>query len=411
LLKIDRIIQTFRLRNKTLRTSACGSPLDLSTGRPDGTGGDGNQSSHWKDDNLTQQYLGIMDPTAKRGQRLTITQNDLDALEFIGQAIGSSPPTPDDTIPLSSGVTQSGSMNSPSQGSCLLNLFQYAIPVPGGATQLKIDLSGTPELDLFVRFNQRVAIQSGLPLRDFASMAQGGTESITILPTSSPALQAGTYYIAVGNCGVGSGSFNITATVLPAVRGGGAGSAPAISNLGARLDGDSLRLTGNATDADSDITKMQTRFLDAAGAVVFATPELPLPLGGPTVQFAVAVSGMRQAATLSAVRLEFSAIDSKGNRSPAAAADFNQADAGGANIRSVSFDASGLMIVKGANFTSPAELEINGVIVTPPLRAKVKSDAKIKIGGTAAELGLRTGVNRVRLRIGNLYSNLSLLSQ
>ena len=36
--------------------------LRLSTGGPSGDAGDGNQSSHWKDDDLTFQYIGIMDP-------------------------------------------------------------------------------------------------------------------------------------------------------------------------------------------------------------------------------------------------------------------------------------------------------------------------------------------------------------
>jgi hypothetical protein len=50
-------------------------------------------------------------------------------------------------------------------------------------------------------------------------------------------------------------------------------------------------------------------------------------------------------------------------------------------------------------------LEVNGVIVTPPLKVKVKSDAKAKVGGTAAELGLHAGANSVRLRINGLFTN------
>jgi hypothetical protein len=387
----------------------------LSTGRPDGTGGDGRQASHWKDDSLTQQYLGIMDPTARMGQRLNITQNDLDALEFLGHAIGSAPPPIDDVIMLTSGTSQTGSMDAPSPGRCVLNFFQYAISVPNGATQLKIDLNGVPELELFVRLNQRVGIQSGLPLRDYSSSVPGGNESLTITPASSPALQAGTYYIAVGNCGAGEGNFTITATVSPTSgggTGGGPGSTPAIQSLAARLDGDALRLTGAAMDADGDIARVQAKLLDASGGNLFTSSEIPVSLGtATTVNFSVSVSGMTQAATLAAVKLELTAIDSKSNRSAAASADFSQADAGGATIRSVSFDPSGVMTIKGSTLSSPAELEVNGVIVTPPLRAKVKGEAKVKIGGTAAELGLRTGANRVRLRINNLYSNLFVLTQ
>jgi uncharacterized protein (TIGR03437 family) len=65
-----------------------GAELGLSTGRPDGNGGDDNQASHWKADELTGVYLGVMDPTASRGQREQITQNDLAALDAIGYRLG-----------------------------------------------------------------------------------------------------------------------------------------------------------------------------------------------------------------------------------------------------------------------------------------------------------------------------------
>ncbi len=61
--------------------------LELSTGRPDATGGDGRQASHWKDDALTGQYLGIMDPVIPRGLRFTITNNDLLAFDLFGYRI------------------------------------------------------------------------------------------------------------------------------------------------------------------------------------------------------------------------------------------------------------------------------------------------------------------------------------
>jgi len=66
---------------------AGGPELPLSTGRPDGSGGDGRQASHWKDDDLTGQYIGIMDPTIPPGVRQEITDNDLLALNFMGHRI------------------------------------------------------------------------------------------------------------------------------------------------------------------------------------------------------------------------------------------------------------------------------------------------------------------------------------
>lgn len=66
---------------------AGGQALQLSTGRPDGMGGDGRPAGHWKDDELTGQYIGIMDPTYTPGERGGITANDLAALDYFGYAI------------------------------------------------------------------------------------------------------------------------------------------------------------------------------------------------------------------------------------------------------------------------------------------------------------------------------------
>jgi hypothetical protein len=68
----------------------------LSTGGPDGEAGDGNQSSHWKDDDLTGFYIGIMDPTIDLGLRMDTTENDFKALEKFGWNLESSvaPPPP-----------------------------------------------------------------------------------------------------------------------------------------------------------------------------------------------------------------------------------------------------------------------------------------------------------------------------
>ena len=70
--------------------------LRLSTGGPDGDVGDGNQSSHWKADELTGQYIGIMDPTIDLGERMLTTENDFSALETFGwNLVGSiTPPSP-----------------------------------------------------------------------------------------------------------------------------------------------------------------------------------------------------------------------------------------------------------------------------------------------------------------------------
>ena len=68
--------------------------LACSTGRPDGTGGDGRQASHWKADEQSGVYIGIMDPTLSSGQRKMMTPNDLQMLESIGYTIGGTVPPP-----------------------------------------------------------------------------------------------------------------------------------------------------------------------------------------------------------------------------------------------------------------------------------------------------------------------------
>src|SRR5262249_53056538 len=79
-----------------------GSEVALSTGRPDGKGGGGQQSRHSKDDEITGRYIGIMDPTLSPGRREEITENDLKALDLMGYELkpNANPnPTPTPTPP------------------------------------------------------------------------------------------------------------------------------------------------------------------------------------------------------------------------------------------------------------------------------------------------------------------------
>ena len=74
------------------------SELGLSTGGPDPQEGDGDgrQSSHWKADEFTGQYIGIMDPTISRGELKVATDNDFKAFETIGWNLieSTTPPPP-----------------------------------------------------------------------------------------------------------------------------------------------------------------------------------------------------------------------------------------------------------------------------------------------------------------------------
>ncbi|HKS30068.1 MAG TPA: NF038122 family metalloprotease [Pyrinomonadaceae bacterium] len=82
-----------------------GSELGLSTGGPDGDSpnGDGEQSSHWREDgSQPANNIGIMDPTIASGVRQTITNNDKRALNAFGYNLDNNtapPPAPPATPP------------------------------------------------------------------------------------------------------------------------------------------------------------------------------------------------------------------------------------------------------------------------------------------------------------------------
>lgn len=68
--------------------------LELSTARPDGSGGDGFQPSHWKDSTFVGTPIGIMDPAQAEGERSVITDNDLRAFDLMGYQLRSSDAAP-----------------------------------------------------------------------------------------------------------------------------------------------------------------------------------------------------------------------------------------------------------------------------------------------------------------------------
>ncbi|MGA9768070.1 MAG: NF038122 family metalloprotease [Blastocatellia bacterium] len=74
-----------------------GDSYRLSTGRPDGTGGDERQASHWQDDAIADDMrIGVLDPTLPIGRREAITLKDLEALDAFGywvKPIGNAQPT------------------------------------------------------------------------------------------------------------------------------------------------------------------------------------------------------------------------------------------------------------------------------------------------------------------------------
>jgi hypothetical protein len=68
-----------------------GTSIQMSTGRPDGTGGDEQQSSHWKDNTFGNPLIGLMDPTIVEGTRGTLTDADLAAFDLMGYDVVTAP--------------------------------------------------------------------------------------------------------------------------------------------------------------------------------------------------------------------------------------------------------------------------------------------------------------------------------
>jgi hypothetical protein len=257
------------------------SELALSTGV---SGGDGNQTSHWKDDQFTGQNIGIMDPSLPPGRRFTISQNDLLTLDLLGYTL----------------------KNSSSGG--------------------------------------------------------GGT---------------------IGN------------------------TPPTASQFVAGLVGNTLNLTGVATDPDADVRQAQMTLFDAKGNAVAPSSTTDINFGTTTQSnFTLRANNMSAYPTARQVKLVF--IDSRSNQSNAVTADFSLAESGGATINKGAFDSSGpVLSLKGSGFASGAtELEVNGLIVSPS-KIKVKGEgAKIVITGSANLLNLHSGANRVRTRTNGKYSNI-----
>jgi len=383
---------------------AGGPALALSTGRSDGTGGDGKQASHWKEDRLTNQYLGVMDPTIAPGESQFITDNDLAALDAIGYRTRSLIDSTID-VALVSGLPERGGMLAPPPGLGVLSHTQYSIVAPPGATQIRMDLNGNQDVDLYARFGQPVFNNGHIPVSDYRSATESSSETIIVTPSSSPPLRPGIYYMAVANFGPGDADFTVTATVA----GGTISHAPAIFNIESRLEGDVLELDCAATDRDGDFETAEVSILDEAELALRPSSSFAMGFRVQTrVESHLAISGMSALPRARLARVVL--IDHSGNRSAAAIVDIGKSDVGGLTLTSASFVESKLTI-KARGLVESLELEINGQVVAPPRKIKIKgSGKKLIVSGDAGQLGLRPGANRIRMKNANGWSNILILN-
>ena len=188
--------------------------------------------------NAQQNVVLRFTPTANGAQAATLTLNSNDPirLSFTVSLSGFGGAQP--TVALTSGVAQSGSLPAAPNPDCQIDPTQYTIQAPPNATQLRVTLTGNRDIDLYVRFGQRV---TGIPpnwTADHFSNSPESSETIIITPTSSPTLRAGTYYLGVTNCDPGTATYALTATVT-----GGTATLAAVSAAsysGAELTGESI---------------------------------------------------------------------------------------------------------------------------------------------------------------------------
>ncbi len=101
---------------------------------------------------------------------------------------------------LTSGAPQRISLDAISTATLFSGSRGYRIEVPQGATRLEIALNtSTPnaDVDLYASFGSEPNVANGRVQADFSSAGDTGNERIVITTETRPALQAGTYYIAL----------------------------------------------------------------------------------------------------------------------------------------------------------------------------------------------------------------------
>jgi hypothetical protein len=179
------------------------------------------------------------------------------------------------------------------------------------------------------------------------------------------------------------------------------GEEPFIRALSASLDGDLLTLNVTAFDPQGDIEEAQVKLLDGAGQLVAETPTFPVNVGTSTeVNFLLTVTNLKSFPTV--LQASLTLTDGNGQISQPAAADFSQAVPGGPVVSNVTYNGSKLKL-KGRGLSGDLQVEINGLIVASGTSLLNK---KVIVKGNSAFLNLRSGPNRVRVRNGQLWSNI-----
>jgi hypothetical protein len=230
------------------RFAAAGLVLPLSTGRNNGTGGDGFQGSHWKNDSLISGwYIGVMEVGIPNGKHQVVTSHDLVALKLMGYRLTSE-------IAL---APEPGECEASLDGDTL-KLSGMAASVEGGNIQARVkalDEAGhaLAEFDL-VEFDS-----SGLAIAsyhlEFAGLNQlrGATRaSVTLLDhRGNPGTTVTSSILGGDRKGPGISSVSFDGGSLK-IKGKRAGSNPEIEINGVVVAPDSLSVSGKKVRVGGD---------------------------------------------------------------------------------------------------------------------------------------------------------------
>jgi len=128
------------------------------------------------------------------------TMESMAALTAHAEAYGLIAISPDPTEPLAPGASRRFELPAVLQ-STLFTEPMYRIDVPDDAVSLTIDLGSVlpigGDIDLYVSREAMPTVANGIVVSDFAALGPTSVERIVINRTTSPALQAGTYYVAL----------------------------------------------------------------------------------------------------------------------------------------------------------------------------------------------------------------------
>jgi len=127
--------------------------------------------------------------------------------------VGTAQPEQTRVVPLVSGSMAQASVPAASGGLSVVSATQYSTQVPANATKLTIVANTNLNIDILVRRNAPVAIQSGRAMADHFFSPGPLQARLEITAASSPRLQAGTYYIAIANFSASPGNVSLTVTV------------------------------------------------------------------------------------------------------------------------------------------------------------------------------------------------------